>query len=362
VKRETTWYGDKVLLTEICEDDSPHLITNVHTTHAAEPEVTCTEVIHQALAKHDRLPSEHIVDVGYMASTTLVTSPDKYAIDLLGPMRPDVSWQARTGSGFDFSQFTINWESHTVTCPQGKTSWHWREGIGPNGKPHIQTHFRRVDCQACPVRTQCTRDKQARQVTFPPQRECQALQAARQRQQTQDFLDRYAIRVGVEGTLSHAVFALGMRRTRYRSLLKVHLQHVLTVTAMNLLRVVHWLAAQPPSPTPRSAFAALVASLLIRQQHPKNGHARPDLLDHASNGGSGDVRKRFVDEAALTGAAIGGQNACRMNANQYLASLGFWAWDLIKLELFRPAVLVDTYRLHEMLWHGKDCPASTSMS
>lgn len=188
-----------------------------------------------------------------------MTGHDRYGIDLLGPMRPDVSWQARTGSGFDFSQFTINWEAHTVTCPQGKTSWHWREGIGPNGKPHIQTHFRRVDCQPCPVRAQCTRNKKARQVTFPPQRECLALQAARQRQQTQDFKDRYAVRAGVEGTLSQAVFALGMRRTRYRSLPKVHLQHVLTATAMNLLRVIHWLAGQPRAQTPRSAFAALVA-------------------------------------------------------------------------------------------------------
>jgi transposase len=223
VKRETTWYGYKVHLTETCDEDSPHLITHVHTTHAAEPDVTRTPVIHQASAEHDRLPSEHSVDAGYMASTTLVTSHDTYAIDLLGPTRPDVSWQARTGSGFDFSQFTINWETHTVTCPQGKTSWQWREGIGPNGKPHIQTQFRRVDCQPCPVRSQWTRNQKARQVTFPPQRECQALQVARHRQQTQDFRDRYAIRAGVEGTLSQAVFALGMRRTRYRNLLKVHL-------------------------------------------------------------------------------------------------------------------------------------------
>jgi transposase len=260
VKRETTWYGYKVHLTETCDEDSPHLITQVHTTHATEPDVSCTPVIHQALAEHDRLPREHIVDAGYMASTTLVNSRVAYAIDLLGPMRPDVSWQARTGSGFDFSQFTINWATHTVTCPQGKTSWRWREGIGPNGKPHVQTQFRRVDCQACPVRTQCTRNKKARQVTFRPQPEYQALHAARQRQQTQEFKDRYAIRAGVEGTLSQAVFALGMRRTRYRSLRKVHLQHILTATAMNLLRVIHWLTGLPRSKTPVSAFAALLAS------------------------------------------------------------------------------------------------------
>ena len=177
VKRETTWYGYKVHRTECCDEDSPHLITNVHTTHAAEPDVRRTPVIHQAFAEHTRLPSEHIVDAGSMASTTLVTSRDDYRIDRLGPLRPDVSWQARSGTGYDFSHFTIDWETQTVSCPQAKTSWRWHDGIGPNGKPPIQTQFRRVDCQACPARTQCTRNKQARQVTLPPQGQCQALQA-----------------------------------------------------------------------------------------------------------------------------------------------------------------------------------------
>lgn len=96
-------------------------------------------------------------------------------------------------------------------------------------------------------------------MTFPPQAECLALQAARRRQDTQEFKDRYAIRAGVEGTISQAVFALGMRRTRYRDLAKVHLQHILTATAINLLRVLDWQAGKPSTKTPHSAFAALVA-------------------------------------------------------------------------------------------------------
>jgi transposase len=194
-----------------------------------------------------------------MSSIHLVTSQDTYTVDLLGPMRPDVSWQAHANQGFDFSHFTINWDDHTVTCPQDHTSWRWKEGIGPNGKPHIQTQFRRVDCQPCPSRPLCTRSKKGRQVTFPPQRECRALQAARHRQTTQDFKDRYAKRAGVEGTIAQAVFVLGMWRTLYRGLAKVHLQHVLTATAINLMRVVDWLDGKPHAQTHRSAFAVLVA-------------------------------------------------------------------------------------------------------
>ena len=42
-----------------------------------------------------------------------------------------------------------------------------------------------------------------------------ALEAGRQRQQTQAFKEQYAARSGVEGTISEAVFALGMRRARF---------------------------------------------------------------------------------------------------------------------------------------------------
>jgi transposase len=258
-KRQTTWLGYKVHLTETCDEDHPHLITQVDTTPATEPDVTRTDLIHQALAQHNRLPSEHSGDAGYMASTHLVTSQDTYEMDLLGPMRPDVSWQARANQGFEFSHFTIHWDDPKVTCPQGHTSWRWKEGIGPNGKPHIHPHFRRMDCQPCLTRTLCTRGKKGRQVTCPPQRECLALHAARQRQLPQDFKARYAKRAGVEGTLSQAGFVLGMRRTRYRGLAQVHVQHGLTATAIHLMRVRDWLAGTPHAQTPRSSFAALVA-------------------------------------------------------------------------------------------------------
>jgi hypothetical protein len=65
------------------------------------------------------------------------------------------------------------------------------------------------------------------------------------------------MRAGVEGTISQAVFALGMRRTRYRGLSKTHLQHVATSAAINLKRALAWLDGEPRSGTYRSHFARL---------------------------------------------------------------------------------------------------------
>jgi transposase len=51
-----------------------------------------------------------------------------------------------------------------------------------------------------------------------------------------------------------------MRRTRYRGLGKVHLQHLMTAAAMNLMRVLDWLAGNERSKTRISAFARLAAA------------------------------------------------------------------------------------------------------
>jgi transposase len=51
-----------------------------------------------------------------------------------------------------------------------------------------------------------------------------------------------------------------MRRARYVGMAKVHLQHLLTAAAMNLLRVLDWLSGKEHAPARVSAFARLTAA------------------------------------------------------------------------------------------------------
>jgi transposase len=73
-KRDTSWVGYKVHLTETYDDDLPHVITNVATTNATTADHSMTDVIHSHLAEQDLLPREHIVDTGYVISEHLVSS------------------------------------------------------------------------------------------------------------------------------------------------------------------------------------------------------------------------------------------------------------------------------------------------
>ena len=87
----------------------------------------------------------------------------------------------------------------------------------------------------------------------------EALQAARHRQTTAEVKEQYALRAGIEGTLSQGVRAFDLRRSRYIGLAKTHLQHILIAVAINVVRVVSWLT-EPHLSKPRVApFAALAA-------------------------------------------------------------------------------------------------------
>jgi hypothetical protein len=94
VKRTSSWVGYKVHLTETCDADLPNLITHVETTLAPVTDWDATPVIHHALAKSALVPTEHLVDLGYVDADLLVASRRDFDVDLIGPAKPDLHWQA----------------------------------------------------------------------------------------------------------------------------------------------------------------------------------------------------------------------------------------------------------------------------
>ncbi len=85
----------------------------------------------------------------------------------------------------------------------------------------------------------------------------EALQDARRRQATGEFDALYDARAGIEGTLSQGIRAFGLRRSRYIGEAKTHLQHVITAVAIDLVRLMAWLAGISRAQTRHSRFAQL---------------------------------------------------------------------------------------------------------
>ena len=155
-KREMTWFGYKVHLTETCalettEDGQaqamPQLIIEVQTTVANVQDVDMTAVIQEDLALHQLLPDEQIVDTGYVAADLLVSSQQHYGIRLVGPVLSDNSWQAKADKGFDLAHFQIDWLTQQAICPQGQTSARWSLA-----GERIEVVFASEVCAGCPVR------------------------------------------------------------------------------------------------------------------------------------------------------------------------------------------------------------------
>jgi transposase len=247
-------------MSETCEPDSPHLITHVETTAAPSTDNLVLDKIHAALAQKECLPREHLVDTGYTSAEQLVACQVGYGIELIGPVRADLSWQAKANQGFDATAFEIDWHNQTARCPAGQTSTKWKHGQDDHGNHHIKILFRQKTCTHCDFAPDCTQDKTGRSITVHPQAEHEALLQARANQKTEAFRQKYALRAGVEGTIAQAVQAFEMRRCRYRGLVKTHLQHVITATAMNLVQIADWLRGEPFARTRTSHFAVLADS------------------------------------------------------------------------------------------------------
>ena len=114
-KRDTTWVGYMVHVSETCEPTAPHLLTHMHTTPATVHEALCTTTIHQALVEKDLAPQEHLVDSAYISRELLVDSRDTYDIRLRGPARPSPDWQRKVEGAYPLSSLrsigTIVWSS-----------------------------------------------------------------------------------------------------------------------------------------------------------------------------------------------------------------------------------------------------------
>ncbi len=186
-------------------------------------------------------------------------SQAEHGISLIGPPRPDVSWQSQVEGAYSTEHFTIDWDQQQMHCPQGKASASWMTHEDAAGHPSIRVGFSPQDCGACAERGFCTRAQppKARTMKLQPQAQYEALHVARTQVDSEGWSTLYAPRAGIEGTLSQGVRGFGLRHTRYRGLEKTHFQTVALSAAINVDRLVAWFDGRPRAQTRRSRFAAL---------------------------------------------------------------------------------------------------------
>ena len=80
-KRSLAWVGYNVQVTEGCDDDCSHLITDVHTAPASEQDPHALATIQGQLARADVLPAEPFVAAGYISAKRILHSRETQSRD-----------------------------------------------------------------------------------------------------------------------------------------------------------------------------------------------------------------------------------------------------------------------------------------
>jgi transposase len=264
-KRDTVWLGYKVHLTQTCDQDPscPHVITQVETTAATLQDTQVLAPIGEHLRARDLAPAEHYVDQGYASGPQLVRQAS-LGTQIIAPVGQDTSWQERERTGYAVADFVLDWQGQVARCPQGHRSVGWTQPLDRSKLPTVVIRFASATCRSCAVRAQCTRGQAGRTLTLRPPEVHTALLARRAVQQGPAFVQQYALRAGIEGTISQAVRTTRLRRTPYDGLPKTHLHHVAIAAGLNVKRIIAHLHAQsrgkPSRPArPKSPFARLQA-------------------------------------------------------------------------------------------------------
>jgi Transposase DDE domain len=237
---------------------APNLITHVATTDATVTDSQMTRPIDDGLAGKGLAPGRHYTDSGYLSAALVVSELARHGIALIGPLLANTSAQARARADYARADFIIDYDTETVTCPQGKRSAAWTP-CAQHGKDTIVATFSAGDCGPCPARSQYTSGKR-RQLSLPPRDLVEAQAAARAAEKQIPFQADYARRAGVEGTM-HQAASHGARRARYRGLPKTRLDHLYMACALNLLRLEAYWTGTPLDRQRTSHLARLELSL-----------------------------------------------------------------------------------------------------
>jgi hypothetical protein len=135
---------------------------------------------------------------------------------------------------FPKTDFDIDLEAGTVTCPAAQTTRDARPSKDHKGRPAVTFVFDAGICGACPLREQCTTAKGGRTIVVGVHHDrIEAARAAQNQPETKALLRR---RSKVERKIDH-LQDLGMRKARYRGRRRTKLQALLAATVANIKRL-----------------------------------------------------------------------------------------------------------------------------
>lgn len=222
-------------------NDSQQLVPMIAQAQAncAGPEEPATSV---ESTPHEATPLT-LADGGY-ASGAQLAAAQRCGYPVVTP--PPPGW-GDTTDAYHTAHFRHDPERQLVVCPQGR-ELHYK-GVRRKDGRQVEIYRNGAACKDCPVRAQCTSDRQGRTIYVGA--EHAVVVAAHRRWQQPQTAELYRLRAAtVEPAFAQVKQQMGFRRWTVRGLEKVRVQWSLLATTWNLqVMLRHWRAGQGGRPT-----------------------------------------------------------------------------------------------------------------
>jgi len=267
-KRSQERLGNKVHLAETADptDERPNVITDVLVTAPQQEDSTVLPTVAERARFRTPETDTLLADGGY-ASGTNSEAAAELGTDLVAPPRRDT--RQRNGQ-FSPEAFGIDLEHQVATCPAGQRSERWRVR-----ERDVQICFPTAVCRACPRCHECTTRSPGRRLAVS--RHYDQLCRDRVRAASEEFWNLYKSRAGVEATFSKLIHACGLRRSRYRGEAGRTWHAFAAAAALNVRRLLRWLAGEQT----RKGRGGLRAALLAPLAAARSGRRAAQPLRHA---------------------------------------------------------------------------------
>lgn len=233
-KRDHKWTGYKVQISESVPEQTSKpgeptggFITAVHTQKGSEGDIKSMEAIRSAEARVGlEMPEQRYVDSAYVSGEQL-RKEQELGGQLMGPVSNAEHPAAEKG-------FVIAPDGRHAICPAGHANKFCRLHTDAERNAQFYRLVWRDCCKQCPRREGCVGKHQEHHLEV--RADYDLIQQRREEQKSQAFKAQMRQRNAIEGTGSELVRAHGLRRARYRGMVKVHMGHLLIAAACNVKR------------------------------------------------------------------------------------------------------------------------------
>lgn len=232
------WVGYKAQIAETLPSPSSQkktptdaVITAVVTQPAITSDHGSIQAVEQEWASQgvDK-PEELYVDGGYTSGSVLAAAAAENR-EVHGPIQS----APQRGNRFSAEDFDVKMDKRMAVCPAGHASTNCSRLEEATGKVSFRFEWNNSLCQQCPNAGRCLGVNQLHR-TLTVGDHHQFTQARRREMKTDAYRLRMHKRNGVEGTISELKRGYGLRRCRYRGLIKASLQNYLIAAACNIKR------------------------------------------------------------------------------------------------------------------------------